>query len=343
ITPPKNTDGFCQSVGEKKRINWLDTSRGIAFLMVIYSHLEYSNDIIMRYFSPVFLTTFFFVSGYLFKEKCSFKVVFEQRTRTLLIPFIVFGIIMILLNQILTFNEKISFVESLKGLFSQNGKNQILWFIAALYVYSILFYWVERLASNPYSLVVISFVLFVMNKFAELAGVPNIPWHIHSFGYACFYMGLGKFYKEKQASIDKFIDKKIVVLIMLVFYVLLITIFDMHISFKGGKFVLDALFITLSGLIVLLYISKHILKNSKLLLFVGANTLFYFAFHGKVYSLLQTICHKFITNDVLSISGLTDIIAFGIVLLDALILIIPAYVLNRYGSFLIGKGYKLWK
>ena len=94
--------------------------------MVIYSHLEYCNDSIMKYFTPVFLTTFFFVSGYLFKERCSFSKVFEQRTRTLLLPFLSLGTIMILLSQVLTFNEKVPFMDEVKGLLLQNGENQIL-------------------------------------------------------------------------------------------------------------------------------------------------------------------------------------------------------------------------
>ena len=126
-----------------KRIEWLDVSRGIAFLMVIYSHLHYCDSNIMRFFSPMFLTTFFLVSGYLFKEKQSFLFVLENRTRTLLLPFIILGMIMIILSQILSFNEHVPFTDSVKGLLLQNGNNQILWFIAALYIYSIIFYWVE--------------------------------------------------------------------------------------------------------------------------------------------------------------------------------------------------------
>lgn len=73
------------------RLKWLDIARGLAFLMVIYSHIKYRDDMVMRYFSPMFLTMFFFVSGYLFKENCSFLKVFEQRTRTLLLPFLTLG------------------------------------------------------------------------------------------------------------------------------------------------------------------------------------------------------------------------------------------------------------
>ena len=85
--------GFKRKILEKmtKRLNWIDVSRGIAFLMVIYSHLEYKNDFLMHFFSPIFLTTFFFVSGYLYKEGIGFKQVLEQRTRTLLLPLFILG------------------------------------------------------------------------------------------------------------------------------------------------------------------------------------------------------------------------------------------------------------
>lgn len=334
ITPPEQKS--------QKRIGWLDVSRGLAFLMVIYSHLEYCNDNVMRYFSPVFLTTFFFVSGYLFKEKCSFGKVLEQRTRTLLIPFLILGMTMILLSQIVTFNEKVALGDEIKGLIFQNGENQLLWFIAALYVYSIIFYWIERFSKGPNALLVICIILFVLNKVAETAGLPNIPWHIGSFGYACFYMGLGKFYKEKEEMINKITDKKWIAAASIFIYSVLITVYDLRISFGGGRFVLDALSVTIPGLIVMIYISKHFAGNCKFLLFVGANTLFYFAFHGKVYSLLQTICHKTIPAEILCINGIHDAIAFCIVFLDAMILILPAIFINRHFAYVLGKGYRLW-
>ena len=340
--PPQHLTAEVNKSDNKSRINWLDTSRGLAFLMVIYSHLEYCNDSIMRYFSPVFLTTFFFVSGYLFKERCSFSKVFEQRTRTLLLPFLSLGVIMILMSQVLTFNEKVPFVEELKGLLFQNGKNELLWFVAALYVYSLIFYWIERFAVTPERLLFFSVILFIANEVVVWMGIPRIPWHINSFGFACFYMGLGKYYKEKQMIIDKYVDNKRFVAVMFVIYILLISLFDLHISFYGSKFIIEALSVTLSGLVVMIYISKHINQKNRLMLFVGANSLFYFAFHGKCFSLLQTICHKLVTEDILSIYGTKDIIAFSIVILDALILILPAMFVNRYCPFILGKGFKLW-
>ena len=311
--------------------------------MVIYSHLEYCNDSIMKYFTPVFLTTFFFVSGYLFKEQCSFSKVLEQRTRTLLLPFLSLGMIMILLSQVLTFNEKVPFVDEVKGLLLQNGENQILWFIAALYVYSVGFYWIERWSGSTSRLLLVCALLFILNGTYLKMGLPKIPWHIEAFGYACFYMGLGKWYKENEQRVNRVIDNKWMVSAAFVLYVSIITVTDLHVSFGSGRWIVDAWSVTIPGLMVMLYISKHVLQNSCFLLFVGANTLFYFAFHGKVYSLLQTVCHKAIAPDRLAPDGAQLAVAVCIVALDALILILPAMFVNKYGSCLLGKGFKLWK
>ncbi len=297
----------------------------------------------MRYFSPVFLTTFFFVSGYLFKENCSFGKVLEQRTRTLLLPFLSLGLIMIGMNMVMSFHEYIPFWDRVKGLLFQNGENQILWFIAALYVYSVIFYWVEKLGRNGWMLLAVSVGLFFINWVYKFYELPGIPWHLDGFGFACFYMGIGKLYKEHEAAVNVWVEMKLVVAGALVWYVALITVFDLHESFGGGKFGIDALVVTIPGLIVMVYVSKHILANSRFLLFVGANTLFYFAFHGKVFSLLQTMLHKFVSADLLATGGMQDASAFAIVFLDAIILILPAMFVNRYCPFLLGKGFKLWK
>lgn len=89
---------------------------------------------------------------------------------------------------------------------------------------------------------------------------------------------------------------------------------------------------------------EKVFQNSRFLLFVGANTLFYFAFHGKGYSLLQTIIER--AMSVLSVSHtflIDEALGFVIVFLDALLLIIPAMLVNRYCPWLLGKGFKLWK
>ena len=145
-----------------------------------------------------------------------------------------------------------------------------------------------------------------------------------------------------EMKVNHYVDNKWFVLVCFIVYVVFITVFYLHISFAGSKYLIDSFVVTLIGLVIVIFLSKHILQNSRFLLFDGANTLFYFAFHGKVYSLLQTLCHKFLSDVVLNIDGMHDMIAIGITILDALLLILPAMFVNRYCGFLLGKGFKLW-
>lgn len=339
-----NADLLTTPSGYHVRLKWLDIARGLAFLMVIYSHLKYKDDMVMRYFSPMFLTMFFFVSGYLFKENCSFAKVLEQRTRTLLLPFLTLGGVMILLSNILTFNDKQPLIDEIKGLLFQNGTNQLLWFIAALYVYSIVFYWVERFCRTYKTLMVVCSLLFILNVvYSYWLDGPSLPWHVTSSGYACFYMALGKFYKHNEEKIDTLFGYRSL-LVLAVIYFGIITLTGFSCSFFGSKFIVGSVTLSVMSLILGVAVSKRFFQNSRFLLFVGANTLFYFAFHGKGYSLLQTIIER--AMSVLSVSHtflIDEALGFVIVFLDALLLIIPAMLVNRYCPWLLGKGFKLWK
>lgn len=339
-------DSLSNSINKKSgdRLKWLDTARGLAFLMVVYSHLKYRDDMVMRYFTPMFLTMFFFISGYLFKESYSFLKVLEQRTRTLLLPFLILGGIIILLSNIMTFNEKIPLEDEIKGLLLQNGYNQLLWFIAALYVYSLVFYWIEHFCNSVNTLMGVCSLLFIVNVIYSywLKG-PNLPWHIMSSGYACFYMALGKYYKYHEKEIDTFWDWRKLLLIAVV-YIGFITVTGISCSFNGSKYIIDSAILSVMSLILGVAVSKTLFQESKLMLFVGANTLFYFAFHGKGYSLLQTIVERMmIAMSISHTFWIDEILGFIIVFLDVLLLILPAMFINKYFPWLLGKGFKLWK
>lgn len=327
---------------EKKRIHWLDIVRGVAFLMVIYSHLKFSDDSIMQFFSPVFLTSFFFVSGYLFKEKQKFLVVLEQRTRTLLIPFLIYGFILIGLSQIISFKEPIPLVDRIKSLLFQNGQNELIWFIAALYLYSLFFFWVDKVSKSDRILLVFGVLLFLFNSIYSLMKGPPLPWHLHTIGFGCFYMALGKWFKSSEKIIEKYMTP-LYLFIGWMLYILLILFTKKTCSFAGDDTVIFSFTLTLIGLFIFIGICKNKIMNNKFFLFVGANSLFYFAFHGKVYSVLETATAKLYTENIIQETFTTNtIIAFTIVLLDALILIIPCKIMNKYFSFISGKNYKLW-
>ncbi len=325
------------------RIGWLDTARGLAFMAVIYCHLPMSSGRVMAFFGPVFLSVFFFVSGYLFKSGQSFSTVLEQRVRTLLIPFLILGGIMVAIGQVVSFGEPHSFTDEIKGLLLQNGENQLLWFIAALFVYSIVFYWIDRFCATAVRLLVVAVALFAADCLALYhLGMPRIAWHLGYAGCACFYMALGKLYRIYEPQIDRRLTPPVLALLAAV-YVAGIMLSKNQIGHYGSYAIVDSMAITVIGLALLISVSKKWLGGSRLLIFVGANSLFYFAFHGKVYSLILAVTGKLAPGLIDTGNFGTDLIVAGaIVILDALLLIYPAKIVTRYCPQILGRNFKLW-
>ncbi len=326
---------------EGKRIDWLDTSRGLAFLMVIYSHLEFCNQDLMRYFSPVFLTTFFFVSGYLYKSKSPFMKVLEQRTRTLFIPFIIYGTLLIALRYLYTTRDELASFDTyfFQMLFQYEPESRFIWFIPALYVYSLLFYWIEKHFNSPQKLLVASLLIFTVNYvLTYIYPTSQLPYTLHTAGYGCAYMGLGKVYRHYETIIDKHLDlqKMIIVFISYPLFVFV----SPGISYCGSPYLVDSIVITVMGLSILIYASKRF--KTKFLLFIGSNSLLYFCLHGKVYAILESCVHKYCGLFLLDNTMFCNIMGIALTFADAVILIIPIVIINRYIPFTVGRGYKLW-
>lgn len=326
------------------RLEWVDHARGIAFLMVIYSHLQYRNDIVRVYFSPIFLTTFFFISGYLFNIKYSFIEIFEQRFRTLLIPFFFYGVINLLLSQILTFSKHPSMLAGLADFLIQvRGRNDGLWFIACLFICTFPFYFIVKHIKLTKLFLGSVGCLFVLNN---MAGLPSLPWHLQLICPAIFYMSLGYSYRLYEDKFE-FINSRKMIFFTLLFYIiftsLLYKITGRSVSFTSTKWVLDGWIITITGILLCILIAKNDCKVGQLLAFVGSNSLLYFALHGNVYPALQFLTEKVLLFASIKHNPVLDLsIGFVMMLLVAIILIIPIKLINKYLPWTTGKGFSFF-
>lgn len=320
-----------------KRIGWIDSSRGIAFLMVIFNHLDYENNTVMRFFSPVFLTTFFFVSGYLFKRDVSFKKMFMHRTRTLLWPFFILGCITILSSSIISYNEKhIGVLESFKELFAQYGYAHIntMWFIPSLYIYSISFYLLLKIQSR-YIRHVFFIFLFILNWYLYYYVFVNfsLPWNVQWIGFAWFYMYLGVLYKDNEGYVNQ-LAKFSVYTFLFIFYVGYIVITNNSCNFYGSSLLVDSCALSLSGLFLIISLCKII--DIRFFKYVGANTLLFFAFHGKVSSFVN-VAYRYVIVGGLDSFMIYESILLMKTILIALLLIPICQMVNKYFPFVVGK------
>ena len=78
----------------KKRINWIDWGKALAAIAVVFCHLQQSQEwFYYRYLQAVTLVVFFFISGYLKKDRGSNKENWKKYWQGLIIPYLLYNAI----------------------------------------------------------------------------------------------------------------------------------------------------------------------------------------------------------------------------------------------------------
>ena len=302
------------------------------------------------------MSIFFFVSGYLYNEQDTFRKFAYKKLRGLFVPWLIFSVFNICLSQILSFNSHSDIFTELRWNFLQiRGMGDGLWFIVALFVAFFPFYFLVNLTkglNRKYRfkiMIGISFGLSIVSVVYSLFMNPTLlpwnssalPWHVEYIFQAMFYMVLGYLFKLEYEEVLERYNTRANRIRCLVFYLLLIYI--PYFADVTMPIVLDVIYQYVSqifGILCVVSICKMINTN-KYISFVGKNTLIYFALHGKVYSLLQTLLKKGVGtyyNMILSNTILSSIFAVVFAVLLSIILIVPAYVINKWFPFVIGRG-----
>lgn len=97
---------------------------------------------------------------------------------------------------------------------------------------------------------------------------------------------------------------------------------------------------SLVGIFSLILVAK-VVRSNRYINYVGQNTLIYFALHGKVYSVIQTVLKKAAAGFygmVLSSTVASSIFCFILSLVLSVVLIIPAYIINNWFPFIMGRS-----
>ena len=128
-------------MNNSKRIIWIDNVKYICIMMVILSHLDFTTTFWKTIYLPPALTALFFASGYVYNHKPGFKQFIYKKIRQLFIPWLVFSTLLIISSHIMSFNAHEGLVnELLYNLLQLRGHGDELWFVAAIFVAYIPFY-----------------------------------------------------------------------------------------------------------------------------------------------------------------------------------------------------------
>lgn len=341
---------------ENKRIIWIDVMKFICMFFIIVTHTEIGSSAVLlsTIYNPFILTGFLFASGYTYKHMDSFLSFLKKKIHQLLIPWFAMSFSTKIIVLIFDRNYIKFLDECFWNLLQIREVKDAIWFVAALFIAYIPFYFLinsynkHKNNNNYIFYLIFVFALYVIYevyiKWFPMDLFPwgnnRLPWHLEYISISLFYMFLGYLFKDRKVS-ELFDNKKAI--IFPVMYILLKTfVYLQRIEIEGFLAIIYSIIFSIFGVISLIVISKRI-KQNKLILFVGQNTLLYFGLHPKALKPLQYILNRFIPNiykSILCSQFLSTILSFVFGLCICIVLIIPIILIKKYLPFFAGASAK---
>ncbi len=341
----KNTHKETAPQKESGRIVWLDDLKGFLILFVLLSH-SYPPIAYRRFFTPFFLTMFFFVSGYTFSVKDRFPLFFVKKCKRLVLPLFLLGGIRMSVSFILYDRGKgmSLFLERLKGLLLQrSGHYDEMWFISCLFVSCMIFYGILTAASKISSqskmpvlqnalILLFSFCCLLAGFFVIYGLKVKLPWETELALIMTMYTATGYLYRQYEKAFDTH-RKTFILLLSVVFYTFCVPMLGDDIDIHMEKFASPVLFLFLSFLITfpVLYLCKALSRTmlNRPLSFLGQNTLFYFAFGGFIRILFYAAADRMGLSNEFLLSAMCALVT-------AALLALPAHLVHERLPWLIG-------
>lgn len=136
----------------KKRLQYLDWTKGLGILMVTYGHITSLSNPIDDWMSLFKVTVFFVVAGFIlamsgkYKER-SFKEYALKQLRSLGIPYVTFSVVALIVRMIeavIKHKSKTKILKSFILAFITMRGIHTLWFLPILFFSELIFYWVLK-------------------------------------------------------------------------------------------------------------------------------------------------------------------------------------------------------
>ena len=315
----------------KNRILWIDNARGISLLCVIAHHTGIAEIWLTKAYLPVFLTVFFFISGFLFNTPNKYHHISQKALNiftSLIIPYCIYCCLTSIFN---------FFIGEYEG-FATDIKISLLgiksWFISALVIIELLglcILW----ASKRYGRV-INFAcpfLFMFIYFV-LPDLDHYIWNLKNAMFAGVYFTIGMICRDYNIT-SHFLRNKVGLSLMMI-YICFVSA-DIHWnlnsgnfneSFKNYTFLIIESFL---GVPAFIWLCSKFRRYNKLILFIGSNSLLYYY--------LQSVTIRNIWSFINHLNiDLPQFVEFVVIMLyTSLLISIPVILINRYFPIFSGK------
>lgn len=278
-----------------KRINWIDMAKGIGMLLVIIGHVGAGHY--ERWIYSFHLPLFFFLSGYVFSVKSSFKEFIIKKIKGILVPYFCLGALLIVYQAI---HEEL---ESIRDLNFSTIYNEIidlvvqvrcwdLWYLTCLFMVNVIFYVIIKLLKRTWAAGAASVLLTIFGFYYYMHGGKGIFWNIDVCFFAVFFFFVGYWFKNGYGKklLDKCDESRLVSILVFIIawivnfvcgelsYDLSEMQFEMYMGTYGVPYLSYAA--AVGGIIGTVVLSKWISLFP--IIYIGRNSILYFAWHQSV-------------------------------------------------------------
>lgn len=325
-----------------KRIEWVDYSKAIGIFLIVLGHTQISNSI-KGYFYSFHVPIFFFLSGYLFTIKNkNLKDQLEKKIFKIYVPYSIFylSIYLLFIIKNLIKNENINYFKPLLGMVYSRPEYMLdmtgqLWFLTCLLLVELIGYIIITNISNDK---LILFIAIIFSSFGYLYGLffneIKLPWSLDvAFVSVIFYIS-GYLYKKYESSNKKM---NVPTVITIFFINIVCTVYNGKIDMFDSKYGNYILFLigAFTGICLCIYVSK-LIKDVKIMQYVGQNSIVILIYHGLIFRLIDVILKRFL--HIQSLYFVKNIwVGIDYTLITIIISIPLIKMLNRYTPFVVGR------
>ena len=170
------------------KINWIDTVRGIAILLMMVGHTGIPAPV-ERYIYSFHMPLFFLLSGMLFVDgKYGFAEYVKRKARSLLVPYVVFTPIIYAAYR-LSDDAGLFRAEWVNPSWITQGVGDYpLWFLIILFLTSILFFWIAKLPARL--IAVVATVCIMVAQWLDWHSVV-LPYDLAALPLSLSFVALG--------------------------------------------------------------------------------------------------------------------------------------------------------
>jgi fucose 4-O-acetylase-like acetyltransferase len=318
------------------RIAWADYVKGICIFCV---YIHHSGDKPYgSFFSPFFLISFFFISGY-FYSKCTkdnYLKKLQKIFKSIMFPFVVFSLIAVF-SKVETYKSMIAgdysvILERLIDIL----KGRVGWFLPCLAIGEAIFGLTLLIGRNKNKFIIISNIIILLIGIAlPLFGIKNCYWYIDVSLVSTFYICLGYFYRNYEKKIEVLFQYKYFIFALISYLFLLI----LNLKYWNLKWSMPSnyydcffyfLIVSLIGIFLILFFCKKT-NHVSIVCYMGENSL--------VYYLINGFCVNFSIKIINMVPlAFPDFLQTLFVAVVACLIATPiSYIIKRYFSVFLGK------